>query len=82
MPLPELVEYAFQQNSSTVVWWYQCRNIKGFLRRMMKTVSISSKSFEKFMSMTQAPTGPYAQVSSLEVQMVSSKDFDRSSEIR
>ena len=40
--LADWVPKACQQKSRTVMWWYQCRKISGFLRRTMNTVSISS----------------------------------------
>jgi hypothetical protein len=64
LPLPEMVANEFQQKSSTVMWWYQCREIRGFLRRTMKTVSINSGILENMKSMTQNPVVPTPQDSS------------------
>lgn len=40
--LADSVANACQQKSNTVMWWYQCRKISGFLRSTMKSVSTSS----------------------------------------
>lgn len=45
----------YQVYSSTVMWWYQCRKIRGFLRRTMNTVSPNSGNFDNTNIHVQKP---------------------------
>ena len=57
-PAAERVPCECQQNSSTVMWWYQCRKRSGFLRSTMKTVSMSSGTLDQMNAAVQNPVMP------------------------
>jgi len=47
--------YEYQVYMSTVIWWYQWRNIRGCFRSTMNTVSPNSGNFDKVNIQVQKP---------------------------